>query len=208
MDIFVGSIPLVYKPLQSNKKTLKTFHTGYTPKTHFYCSTGKNILTKVKTFWPRSHHGCDNAQMFDQITTKWNYQKGCSQLLKLCPVNKNHFSFSCWQFIQCQIFFGWECTWLLLAVCCWEVSQTRLKMSKWRTGPHCIDLCVCPTLSVWALLPGSAGSRGLGPRRAPPECDYRLPRWCSFPVAPSIHSLKPCCPGAPSAPSLMLSEGT
>lgn len=63
MDIFVGSIPLVYKPLQSNKKTLKTFHTGYTPKTHFYCSTGKNILTKRSSWlWQRTDVRSDYDQ--------------------------------------------------------------------------------------------------------------------------------------------------
>lgn len=76
----------------------------------------------------------------------------------------------------------------------------------------CVHVCMCvhpcPTLSVWALQPGSAGSRGLAPRQVPPECDCRQPRWCSCPEAPSIHSLTPYCPGAPGAQSLMLSEGT
>lgn len=129
-------------------------------------------------------------------------------LLKHCPIIKKHFSYSCWHFIQCLFFsFGCHCTWHLLSVG-EKVAKNPENMSKLRKGPHCLDLCVCPTLSAWALLPGSAGSRGHGPRRAPPECDYRLPRWCFFPVAPSIHSLKPCCPGAPSALSLMLSKGT
>lgn len=78
--------------------------------------------------------------------------------------------------------------------------------------PLCVCMCVCLylclTLSVWALQPGSAGSRGLVPRQAPPECDCRQPRWCSCPEAPSIHSLMPYCPGAPGAQSLTLSEGT
>lgn len=71
-------------------------------------------------------------------------------------------------------------------------------------------LCVypCPTWSVWALQPESVGSRGPVPQQAPPECGCRQPRWCSCPVAPSIHSLMPCCPEAPGAQSLTWSGGT
>ena len=72
-------------------------------------------------------------------------------------------------------------------------------------SPVC--MCMC-TWSAWAPRPGSAGSRGPVPRRAPPVCGCRRPRWCSCPVAPSTRSLMPCCPGAPGAQSLTWSADT